>query len=220
MITEDNFHTLQPIHYKTASQQIKSGDLLLCSGNGLVSDIIKKATNSAFSHVALILELNKTGQWLVLESVESFGVRCVTLDQGYLQNYRDTNKGYDGKMVIARHSDMADKFQSLARLYERAFALTGDLYSKQDIFKIASRIAMAKIGIHENGNIMPHDNHYICSEYVYACYKSIGINLPYDPLGFIAPADIATLDAVQPICQLAPRMDDISEKLPEPAATY
>ncbi|MDF1796668.1 MAG: YiiX/YebB-like N1pC/P60 family cysteine hydrolase [Coxiellaceae bacterium] len=220
MISSDIFHLLKPTHYKAASQEIKSGDLLLCSGNGLVSDIIKKATDSAFSHVALILELNKTGQWLVLESVESFGVRCVTLDQGYLKNYRDTNKGYDGKMIVARHSDMAGKTQALAQLYEKAFALTGDLYSKQDIFKIASRITMSKIGIHENGDIIPHDNHYICSEYVYACYKNIGIDLPYDPLGFIAPADIAKLDAVKPVCQLAPYATQITENLLEASATY
>ncbi len=219
MITDDIFHTLPASHYQQASHHIRTGDLMLCSGNGLVSDLIKKGTNSAFSHVALILELNKTGQWLVLESVESIGVRCVTLEQGYLQNYRDTNKGYDGKMIIARHNDMSKKAHALADLYEKAFSLTGDHYSKEDIFKIASRIALGKIGIHENGDILPHDNSYICSEYVYACYKSIGINLPYDPLGFIAPADIARLDELKPICQLAPQSITIEKKLPEPMAT-
>ncbi len=91
----------------------------------------------------------------------------------------------------------------MEKLYHKAFSLTGELYSKEDIFKIGTRIALSKIGIHENGDVMPPNNHYICSEYVYACFKAININLPYDPLGFIAPSDIANLPEVDVVCQLA-----------------
>ncbi len=201
MIDNDAFSRFSPLNFSHACQELQSGDLLLCSGNGLVSDLIKKATDSVFSHAALILQLPITGQWLVLESVESIGVRCVTLLEGYLQNYQDSGKAYDGNMLVARHADMQHKINQLDRLYRRAFELTGDKYSHADIFKIGARIALNRIGIHESGEIQA-DNRYICSEYVYACLKAVGISLHYDPLGFIAPADIAADVNVQAVLAL------------------
>ena len=45
------------------------------------------------------------------------------------------------------------------------------------------------------------DREYICSEYVWECYKNLGIKIQPDERGFIAPADFArakevTLQAV------------------------
>ncbi len=57
MISADVFNTHPSVPYDKARGEIRSGDLLLCSGSGLVSDIIKDATKSLFSHVAIILEL-------------------------------------------------------------------------------------------------------------------------------------------------------------------
>ncbi|MDF2868304.1 MAG: hypothetical protein K0S11_1774 [Gammaproteobacteria bacterium] len=38
---------------------------------------------------------------------------------------------------------------------------------------------------------LKQDRAYICSEYAYACYQSVGITIDYDPSGFITPADFA-----------------------------
>lgn len=167
----------------------------------MVSGLIREATGSIFSHVGLILQLPITRQWLVLESVESIGVRCVTLLEGYVKNYQDSGRGYDGKMLIARHQEMQHKKEMFEKLYRCAFELTGDKYSRADIFRIASRIALNRMGIHENG-LIKDNNRYICSEYVYACLKSIDIHLPYNPLGFIAPADIARHPGISVIAHL------------------
>jgi hypothetical protein len=201
MIDNKAFPKVSSLNFSHASKELCSGDLLFCSGNGLISDLIKKATSSAFSHVALILKLPITGQWLVLESVESIGVRCVTLLEGYLQNYQDSGRAYDGRMLVARHQDMQHKVAHLEHLYRRAFELTGDKYSHADIFKIGARIALNKIGIHESGEVEA-DNRYICSEYVYSCLKAVDINLHFDPLGFIAPADIAADPKIKPLLAL------------------
>lgn len=40
---------------------------------------------------------------------------------------------------------------------------------------------------------------FICSEYAYECYKSVGINIDYDPLGFVSPADFAKTAAINAI---------------------
>lgn len=35
------------------------------------------------------------------------------------------------------------------------------------------------------------DKEFICSEYVALCYETLGLNIPWDHRGFIAPADFA-----------------------------
>ena len=205
MITDKCFENFAPLAFPEAKELVQNGDLILCSGDGLVSGLIKDATKSCFSHVGMILCMPVTGQWLVVESVESIGVRCVTLLDGYVNNYQDTQKGYPGKVLIARHSEMASNFKYIESLYARAFQLMGDKYSREDIFKIASRITLNKIGIHKSGDIADN-NRYICSEYVYACFKAVKIDMPFDSRGFIAPSDIARLPEVKPVCQLAVSM--------------
>lgn len=216
MNTGNQLQSLTAINLANAYDNIQSGDLMFCSGNGLVSNLIKRATHSDISHIALLIQLPTTGQWLVLESVESIGVRCVTLEDGYLTNYRDSGKGYDGRIYIARHNQVTKHRDKFSQMVNKAFSLTGDLYSKEDIFHIATRIALSKVGIDNQQSMIHEKNHYICSEYVYTCYKAMGIDLPFDPLGFIAPADIANLDAVNPICQL--RINEPTT-IPVPRAT-
>ena len=214
MIEKNLFAQAPQQPFEKLTTQLCCGDLLFCSGSGLISSLIKKATHSVFSHVAMILQLPISKQWLVLESVESVGVRCVTLQQGYVNNYMDTGQGYNGSLLIARHNQMDKKIKQFSALYHRAFALAGDKYSREDIFKIATRIATSEIGIHENG-LVKENNRYICSEYVYACFKAVGIDLPYDPRGFIAPATIAQLDDVKPLAYLV--NNDVA--LPQPETT-
>lgn len=202
MIDVNIFNNLAPEPYEVAQTKFQIGDLLLCSGTSVISQLIKETTNSIFSHVGLILQLPTTLQWLVLESVESIGVRCVTLEEGYITNYMGNGRGYNGKILIARHQAMRDKFHHIAALYQIAFSLLGDQYNEQDIFHIGTRYALGKVGIDEEGKLKGGSS-YICSEYVYACYKAIGINLLFNHLGFIAPADIANAIDVQPVVHIA-----------------
>lgn len=201
MINSNVFDTLPQTPYVNALNQIREGDLLLCSGNSQISLAIKQTTHSVFSHVGVILQLPVTKQFIVLESVESIGVRCVTLAEGYITNYMGNGTGYDGKILIARHSAFAHVGSDLPAIYQRAFSLLGDQYNEKDIFQIAARFALGKLGIDEQGNLTGN-NSYICSEYAYACYKAIGITLPLNPLGFIAPSDIANAAEVNAVLQL------------------
>jgi hypothetical protein len=92
-------------HYSQIRSKIRSGDLLLCSGSSIFSKLIQNTTNSPWSHVAFVLRMQAIDRILVLESVESIGVRAVILSS-YIQNYNGTDRGYPGKILIARHADV------------------------------------------------------------------------------------------------------------------
>ncbi len=48
-------------------------------------------------------------------------------------------------------------------------------------------------------NIIGEDNAYICSEYAYVCYESVGINIKYNPEGYVTPADFAKTPEINAI---------------------
>ncbi len=181
---------IQKITWSSLKPQLHPLDLLLCSGTGVVSDLIKQSTDSQFSHVALLTPFNDQPPWLVLESVESIGVRAVTLEDGYLNDYMSTGAAYPGQLFIARHQHMLQKKDHFEALYQKAWSLMGKAYNQHDIVSIAKRIVESKFHNIHPAPLQP--NHaYICSEYVSACYECLDIHLQNDRLGFIAPADIA-----------------------------
>ena len=63
--------------YEEMRSSIRSGDLLLCAGSSVMSRLIQHATACIWSHIALIARVDAIDRVLVLESVESIGVRCV-----------------------------------------------------------------------------------------------------------------------------------------------
>ena len=184
----DNFPLLVTRQYHELRNEIKSGDILLCSGRATFSNMIKEATQSVWSHVAFILRLDAINRIMVLESVESIGVRVIPLSN-YIFDYNGTGKGYDGKLMLARHRDFQSK--NLINLSKTAIDLLGYPYNTQEIVKIAARISMNTIGIQNPKQDAKPDRAFICSEYAYICFHSIGIDIDYNPLGFISPTDFA-----------------------------
>ena len=59
--------------YKTARKKIKSGDILVWSGNSFFGKIIKIATRSKYTHVGIAYKL--AGRLFVIEAIEGNGVR-------------------------------------------------------------------------------------------------------------------------------------------------
>lgn len=173
---------------------IESGDILLCSGNSTFSKLIKKFTDSKWSHVGFILHLKSPNRLMVMESVESIGVRTVTLSS-YLNNYNGSGKPYDGEIMIARHRKMKDCF--IEKLSAKAIDLLGHPYDKDEIIRITARIATSKFN-RLSCSVPKGDNEYICSEYVDECYRSIGINIK-PSCGFITPADFANDENIYPV---------------------
>lgn len=195
-ISIDTFPSIPVNRYDIVRDQIRSGDILLCSGSSFFSTLIKKATNSVWSHVAFILRLDVISRIMVLESVESIGVRTVPLSS-YVGNYNGSGKAYPGRMLVARHSQF--HLASINNLSKIAVDLLGYPYDKDEILRIAARIMIGttdfKLPLEEIGK----DRAYICSEYAHKCYQSVGTDIDYDPGGFVTPADFAKTSFINPI---------------------
>ena len=195
---------VKPVDYLRSRDLIKTGDILLCSGNSLISEMIKRATKGIWSHVAFIIKLPELDRLMVLESVESIGVRTVPLSC-YINGYGGKTKGYDGHLLIARHVD-AEKKIGNKNLYGNAtfakFAIDhlGYPYDNDEIARIIARVIGSKIGF-KKGEIK-RDKEYICSEYAYECFRTVGIKIKYNKLGFIAPVDFAKDDKINPLIAL------------------
>lgn len=182
--------------YSDLHPKIQSGDILLCSGSSFFSNMIKQATNSIWSHVAFILRLDQIDRIMVLESVESIGVRAVTLNS-YLANYNGTGKAYPGKMMLARHQKI--KPENIPKLSREATDLLGYPYDNQEIIRIAARIGLGPLAANSAREETTSPREFICSEYAYTCFKSIGISIEYEQAGYITPADFARCDQVNPL---------------------
>lgn len=184
----DIFPSVPIQSYEELRHTIKSGDILLCSGQSFFSNMIKQGTQSVWSHVAFILRLDVIDRIMVLESVESIGVRAVPLSS-YVYDYNGSGKGYVGRLLLARHRDLNSN--NIIKLSKVAVDLLGYPYNKQEVIRIAERIGASSLGLQTQGINTPTGREFICSEYAHLCFNSIGVTIDYNPLGFIAPADFA-----------------------------
>lgn len=206
-IPTKRFPRAEPVNYDDFRPQIRSGDLLLCSGSALFSRMIQRATRSVWSHVAFVMRVDSIDRVMVLESREPIGVRTVPL-RTYLADYDDEVRGrpYPGGMVLARHrafKEAAPSDTSLRSLGRFAADLLGYPYDKDEIAKIAARIVAGFLPFSKaEKRALKHDREYICSEYVYECYKTLGIEIAHDRRGFVAPADFARASEVDLVAVL------------------
>ncbi|NBC35866.1 hypothetical protein GTZ99_04770 [Novosphingobium sp. FSY-8] len=176
--------------YEDIRASIKTGDVLFCSGSALFSDLIKFATKSPISHVGFVIRFDAIDRIMVMESVESIGVRSVPLSS-YVRDYCGTGKPYPGKLAIGRHAAFPDgDAGKIKTLMTHSVDLLGHRYDNAQIGKIAMRIMAGAAGLHI-GDVIKPDKDFICSEYVADAYASIDIHLPRSAGGFVAPADVA-----------------------------
>ena len=201
-VSVDKFPRLRAREYAAVREEIQSGDILLCAGKHTISKMIKKATGSCWSHVAFVLRLESIQRVMVLESVASVGVRTVPLSH-YVRNYKGNDKGYSGRLLIARHSKFGDLVNQskLRKMSQFAVDRFGYPYDNDEMARILSRIVAKKLGMKPKKKT-PDDREYICSEYAYECYKSIGIKIPVNKHGFVSPADFASCNEINPVAKV------------------
>ena len=205
----DEFPRIPSKTYPSLRHEIRSGDILLCSGSSVFSSLIQTATRSIWSHVAFILRIDAIDRIMILESVESIGVRTVPLSH-YIYNYDGTGKAYPGRLMLARHHDV--KQENISNLSRFAVDLLGYPYNAEEIAHIAARISKYSLGLPNSPIDAGPARSFICSEYAYTCFKSIGATIDYNPAGFIAPADFACSKSVTPLCYLESETAVIAEK--------
>ena len=187
------FPTQAVTDYADARQHIRSGDLLLCSGSGWIAKIIQRMTDSPWSHAGFLMKLDSIDRVMVLESVETIGVRAVPLSH-YMTDYRGQGSPYPGGIVVGRHADFrgAASPAALRRLGRFAVNLLGYPYDGSEIAKIAARIMATAIEFPAGDRkLLRRDREFICSEYIDELFRCVDIKLNHDGRCFISPASIA-----------------------------
>jgi len=189
------------IAYHLARRQIRNGDILLGHGRAPFSRAIQAATGSPWSHVGFIWKLEDIDRIMVLESVESYGVRAISLNTKI--NGGSTGRPYHGNLVVARHEDFASTVDAAGMSRMTAFAVDrlGCPYAPWEVMGMGMRILIGSLRLRTFGR--PAPNHaYFCSEYAHECYEAIGIDIPWDHRGFIAPVDFANNPKIHPVVVL------------------
>jgi len=201
-VPTDIFQTMAPRPYASLSAQIQDGDLLLFSQRDRMSGLIEWATKSPFSHIGFVLRLPMVGIML-LEALPA-GVTTAALSIVVNGNRSGAQSPYKGGLLLARHDDFKS-FVTDAKLHdltEFAVDRLGAPFATVEIIKIALRILLGRLNM-KTPRLLEPDDEYICSEYVAACYQRVGITIPWDRLGFIAPSDFAADPKVRPIGVIA-----------------
>lgn len=183
--------------YADFRHQIRSGDILLCSGTAAFSKLIQHATGSIWSHVGVLMRLDEIDRIVVLESVEDVGVRAVPLSH-YVSNYDSKGTQYPGKLVIARHRSVNPDL--IPKFAQTGVDLLGYPYDKEEIAKIAYRLIM-QVSPNKSAEKVECGTSFICSEYAFECFKSFGIAIQHSG-DFVTPNDFAVDPAVSLLCQL------------------
>jgi hypothetical protein len=197
----DAFPDVPRLAYAAIRPFIRSGDLLLCSGSSVFARLIQHGTDSVWSHVGFVMCLEALARIVVIESVESIGVRIVPL-RSYVAAYNGGTRGYAGRLFLARHQAFATLPPDvLQRLSQSSIDLLGYPYDPQTILAIAARVVASKLGMEPRPFV--RDQAFICSELTWELFRAIGIEIPYGATNFIAPRDFAACSEVQVLWELA-----------------
>jgi hypothetical protein len=204
-ISDDVLTQMPPTPMEEIVGRIRDGDLLLCSGNDPFSRLIAWSTKSPWTHVALAYRWSSIGRVMVFESVEKLGVRAVPL-KSFISRNSQGKHPYPGKILLARHEEVAERLgakgsAAARRLADAAVDRFGYPFAAGEIAKIGLRIMLGAANIKLPKSLGP-SNEFICSEYVGRCLQTLGIDIPWDGLGFLAPADFAACPEVHAIAQI------------------
>lgn len=186
-ITKAQIRQLPVIGYETVRGQLRSGDLVFCSGSYLFSGLIQRFTRSVWSHVGIVYKDDHLQRVFVLESETAIGVRLAPVSK-YLRDYHGRNRPYRGNIVVARVLPDVDA-EGIKRAVSFGMDELTKPYDNFEILRIAFRI-LFRVGRRTR------DRKYICSELVEECFRKAGVSFKLSD-NFISPDDIWKDKAVQ-----------------------
>jgi len=179
-ITKKALKQIDKVDYLSVRDELKTGDLIFCSGDYHFSKLIQHFTASVWSHVGMIYKDENLGRILVLESEKMYGVRLAPLSK-YVKDYHGKNKPYKGQVAIAKLEPAPD-IQATNNAISFGLDELTKPYDNSEIVRIALRI-LFQIGKRKR------DRKYVCSELVYECFAKAGIT--FTPKNrMITPDDI------------------------------
>ena len=209
-VSTEAYKALPRTSYSAARPSLRTGDILLFHSVALGSLSIELGTHSLWSHAALVWRLSDIDRVILLESMDTVGVRTMPMSTR-VNGCAASPTPYNGGLLVLRHPDVPEKIDDARVRMMTQFALdrVGFPYSFQELHQIALRIALGIAGLAPKGRLNPQ-NQFICSEYVAKCLEVIGVEIAPDQEGFIAPADIANDSKVEAVFSLMPDVQQLN----------
>lgn len=189
----DTLGALNALPKITDYSALREGDILFFSGTDAISDVIKDATDSIWSHVGLLTFDARLGGWEVLQAYQP-QVIPVPLPW-FLSNASNSGAPYEGSIAVGRWNGITpEKAATAVR-----FGLTqvGKGYGTLTIGDIALHILARRLP-----PITPNGKNWICSELVQQEYFAAGLSIPTDANGFCSPGDCGDPKEVEAIGSL------------------
>lgn len=166
--------------YEDVRADLRSGDLVFCSGSYLFSGLIQRFTRSVWSHVGIVYRDAALQRLFILESETGIGVRLVPISK-YLRDYHGRRRPYRGQIVVGR-IEPAPAEDVAHRAVSFGMDLLTKPYDNYEILRIAMRIAF-RVGRRTQ------DRKFICSELIDECYRATGVRFARRD-NYISPDDI------------------------------
>jgi len=177
------------VSYSSIRNELKTGDVVLFSGKGAFSDIIKYGTLSKWSHVGMILHISEYDFLTVWESTTLSNIK--DLESGLprkgvqLVPLSDRVQKYSGDISVRKlqGADLAQN--SLRKLMELRKELRGKKYerSKMELFKSAYDGPFG----HNSEDL----SSIFCSELVAEAYQRLGLLTEEKSSNEYTPADFS-----------------------------
>lgn len=178
--------------YEDVRRDLRSGDLVFCSGSYVFSGLIQRFTRSVWSHVGIVYRDEHLQRVFILESETGIGVRLVPISK-YLRDYHGRRRPYRGQIVVAR-VDPEPGDERVRQAVSYGMDLLTKPYDNFEIVRIAARIAF-RIGRRTR------DRKFICSELVDECYRAAGVRFTRRD-NYISPEDIWRDPAVSMVARV------------------
>ncbi len=203
-VTTEQFKAMEVRKYSDVRGKLRTGDILMFHSLGFGSQMTEHFTNSLWSHSAFIWRLADVDRVMLLESMDTVGVRMMPMSTR-INGCAAAPDAYKGGLLVLRHPGVPDNIEMPKLTAMTRFALdrVGFPYSHEELNEIMFRIALGMAGRILTGRLDPK-NQFICSEYVAKCLDAIGIEIAPDKEGFIAPADLANDLKVIGVASIAP----------------
>lgn len=179
-VNKQDIRKMPVIPYQKIRDELKTGDIVFCSGSYAFSGVIQNLTKSVWSHVAVVYKDEELGRVLMLEAEPQIGIRLIPLSN-YLHDYKGTKRCYKGQIVVGRLRQDLPKEQLNKGVSFGLDALTRP-YDNYEIFRIMIRI-LFKMSKRER------NKSYICSELVRDVFAKAGVIIQYKDT-YISPNHI------------------------------
>ena len=179
-ITKTQIRQRPLVPYEQLRGELRTGDLMFCSGSYLFSRAIQRFTRSVWSHVGIVYKDDALQRLFVLESETGIGVRLAPVSK-YLRDYHGRRRPYRGEIMVARVQPEVDR-ERVHRAISFGMDELTKPYDNSEILRIMLRILFRV-------SRRTRDRKYICSELVFECFRQAGVSFRLADR-FVSPDDI------------------------------